>query len=98
MPAHPGKMEMAQFGGEPPASRNDSSAPPKFKLILKSGWIAPSPTAAPAPGRLRKAPRNTMTRQDFPYKKISPGSAGLQRAGKFCWACATLGRAGRKLP
>lgn len=55
-----------------PTSRNESSAPPKFKLILKSGWIAPCPAAVPSAGRLRKTLRNTMTWQDFPYKKFCP--------------------------
>lgn len=53
-----------------PTSKNDSSAPPKFKLILKSSWMTPSPAAVPSAGRLRKTPRNTMTWQDFPYKKF----------------------------
>lgn len=44
-------------GGEPPPpSRNDSSAPPKFKLILKSSWVAPSPTAVPSAGVLAQDP------------------------------------------
>lgn len=72
MQADLGKMGMRSWRRNP-TSRNDGSAPPKFKLILKSSWIAPSPAAVPnARLFLRKIPRDTMTCQGFPYKTFRP--------------------------